>query len=359
MTRLRAGLALGLLLVTIVGCDGRDPGQQIEFKVPVLVREVEMGTVEDRVVATGTLRAKEAVTLRTETGGVLGIARAEGSDRRLAEGDRVEAEQTIAEITGEEVRLAAGTEATHQRYQVALQDYESKKRLIESGLMSELEFRQVETTLAEAKAEWERSRLTERRSRLVTPIAGVILRLSRDENGQPLADGQLVAAGFEVAQIAPTRTLIGDVDLIGADLKRARTGLQARIRHHAWDDHVFPGRVVRLAPAIDPLTRTLRAEVEVDNREGLLRPGMFIEVTMIADRREHVPVVPRDAVTERGGQKVVFVLVGQRVERREVVLGLGDDEIVEIRSGVEAGERIVVRGLETLSDGTRVRVSGS
>jgi hypothetical protein len=69
--------------------------------------------------------------------------------------------------------------------------------------------------------------------------------------------------------------------------------------------------------------------------------------------------VPREAVTERGGRKVVFVVKGQRVERREVGLGLGDDEIIEIRNGLEVGERIVVRGLETLTDDTRVRVSGA
>ncbi len=63
--------------------------------------------------------------------------------------------------------------------------------------------------------------------------------------------------------------------------------------------------------------------------------------------------MPRRAVTERGGKRVVFVLQGQRVERREVTLGLGDDDTVEIREGVEAGERVVVRGLETLTDQTR------
>ncbi len=55
---------------------------------------------------------------------------------------------------------------------------------------------------------------------------------------------------------------------------------------------------------------------------------------------------------------MVFVLEGQRVSRREVVLGFGDDEMVEVREGVEPGARVVVRGLETLTDGTRVRVSG-
>jgi len=99
--------------------------------------------------------------------------------------------------------------------------------------------------------------------------------------------------------------------------------------------------------------------VEVENREGILRPGMFVEVTIIGERREGVPVVPREAVTSRQGKWVVFVLKGQQGYSREVVLGLGDDEIVEIRNGLEQGERIVVRGQETLTDETRVRVTGS
>jgi multidrug efflux pump subunit AcrA (membrane-fusion protein) len=84
---------------------------------------------------------------------------------------------------------------------------------------------------------------------------------------------------------------------------------------------------------------------------------MFVEVTLIGERRENVPVVPRGAVTDRGGRRVVFVLAGQRVAMREVTLGLGDDVFVEVRRGVETGERIVVRGLETLTDQMLVRVT--
>ena len=80
---------------------------------------------------------------------------------------------------------------------------------------------------------------------------------------------------------------------------------------------------------------------------------------MIAERRDDVPVVPREALTERNGRKVVFVVERQRAKRKEVSVGLGDDDIVEIRQGVSAGDRVVVRGLETLTDETRVQVSGS
>jgi RND family efflux transporter MFP subunit len=350
-----AAVAIGLLLA---GCSPGGPDQQIEFRVPVFVREVTTGAVEDRVVATGTLRAAQTVTLRADTAGALLVGRT-AAGRRLVEGDRVDAGQTIAEITGEEVRIAARTEATFQRYETARRDYESKKALFEGGLISDAEFRIVEAELADAKIEWERSQLTETRSKLVTPIAGVILSLCRDDQGQPLADGQLITQGYEVASIAEVRELVADVDLVGPDVSRVRGGLPARVRHHAWEDHNFSGRVMRLAPALDPMTRTLRAEVSVNNSDGLLRPGMFVEVTLIAQRHDDVPVVPREAVTERGGTKVVFVLKGQRVNRREVSLGLGDDEVVEIKSGLEVGEKIVVRGLETLTDNARVRVSGA
>jgi len=354
----RCTTLLTLLLLAATGCGSQGDEQEIEFRVPVFVRPVETGEVEDRITATGSLRARETVELRADTAGALIVAR-DANGRRLAEGDRVTAGQTIAELTGEEVRLAARTEATYQRYESAQEDYDSKKRLFDEGLISELEFRPVELELADAKLEWDRSLLTEMRSKLTTPISGVILSLARDEQGLPLADGQLITQGYAVARIAPTGNLVADVDLVGPDISRVRVGLPARVRHHAWAGQVFEGSVARLAPALDPLTRTLRVEVAVNNDSRELRPGMFVEVTMIAERRADVPVVPREAVTERGGRKVVFVLEGQRVNRRDVVLGLGDDEIVEIRQGLESGERIVVRGLETLTDGTRVRVSGA
>jgi membrane fusion protein (multidrug efflux system) len=350
-------LILPVLLVA-AACAPPPDTQEVEFRVPVSVRVVETGTVEDRVVATGTLRTAETISLRADTGGSLKVALA-ANGRRLAEGDRVVAGQMLAEITGEEVRLAAASGARLQRYEAAKRDFESKQELYKDGLISEEALRPFETTLAEAQLEVERSQLTENRSRLVTPISGVILSLCRDEQNRPLADGQLIAQGTLLASVAPTSSLIADVDLVGQDLATVREGLKARVRHHAWTDDRFDGLVIRLAPSLDPTTRTLRAEVAVENPDGNLRPGMFVEVTIIAERRADVPVVPREAVTERGGRKVVFVLEGQKVERRDVALGLGDDDVVEIRQGLEPGERVVVRGIETLTDNQRVRVSGA
>jgi membrane fusion protein (multidrug efflux system) len=354
-----AGSQLGggvLVAALLAGCTPEGAQQEVEFRVPVAVEEVGVATLEDRIVTTGTLRAPEVVTLTVLDNGVLAINR--GPDgRRLAEGDTVKAGDEIARIIGEDVRIAARLDAAQRAYDAARTELEATREIFARGLVPKTTLDGIESKYETAKIDFERSRRTEDRNRMITPIGGVLLKLARDTDGQLLANGQLVNVGQVVAQIAPLDPLIADVDLIGDDVALVRVGLEARARYHAWGDAVFAGKVLRLAPTVDQRTRALRAEVEIENAEQRLRPGMFVEVTLIGERRENVPVVPRGAVTDRGGRRVVFVLAGQRVAMREVTLGLGDDVFVEVRRGVETGERIVVRGLETLTDQMLVRVT--
>jgi membrane fusion protein (multidrug efflux system) len=340
----------------LAGCAPDVDQPAVEFRVPVSVEAVAVATLEDRIVTTGTLRTSELVTLNALDTGVLEIAD-EPDGRRLAEGSFVTAGQEIARIVGEEIRLAARTVAARRSYEAAQSELEANRRLMDQGLINQAVLDQLESTFEQARAELDRSLRTEERNRIVTPIDGVILKLARDADGQLMANGQLVNPGQLVAQVAPLDPLIADVDLLGEDIATVRVGLPARARYYAWEDQIFPGEVLRLAPTVDQRTRALRAEVEVANADRLLRPGMFVEVTLVAERREDIPVIPRQAVTDRGGRRVVFVLSGQRVLQREVRLGLGDDELVEVREGVEAGERIVVRGLETLTNEMLVRVN--
>ncbi|MCK5378702.1 MAG: hypothetical protein KAJ78_04825, partial [Acidobacteria bacterium] len=200
-----AGLVICLCLV-LLGCGPGRTDEAVEFRVPVTVAEVGAGDVEDRISATGTLRASEVISLTVESRGILNLARKGG--RRLTEGDRVTAGQVVAEISGEDVRVAARTAATRRRFESAQSDFEATRELFEQGLINETEIRRAETTLEDARLEYDRSLLVEVRNRLVTPIDGVILTLARDVNGRPMADGQLVAPGFAVAQIAPTGELV-------------------------------------------------------------------------------------------------------------------------------------------------------
>lgn len=361
MGRARPSVATVAALVLTGGlmcaCVPPEENGAVEFRVPVTVEEVGLATLEDRIVTTGTLRPAEIVSLNALDAGVLEINR-HPSGRRFAEGDQVRAGEEVARIVGEDVRIAARLAATRKSFEGEETRLRAVRDLFERGLINRTALDDVERTYEEAKLEYERSRRTRQRNRLITPIGGVVLALARDQDGQLLANGQLVSPGQLVVQIAPLEQLVADVELVGRDVGVAAVGLEARVQFHAWPREKFPGKVLRLAPMVDQRTRALRAEVEVDNHTGRLRPGMFVEVTLISERRENVPVVPRSAVADRGGQPVVFVLRKQYVSQQVVELGLRDDERVEVRAGVNPGDLVVVSGLETLTDNMAVRVMG-
>lgn len=346
------------LAAAVSACSPSPPTPDVEFRIPVEAVEVATGTVEELVVATGILRAREIVGLTIETPGYLQVARDENGDR-LAEGSKVAAGQTVVRVTGEDARLHAGLESSRRSLEAAQAQLVRRQELFAAKLASEEELQQAEEAVEKNRYQYERSMLNASKATLASPIAGTILRLARDSNERPLADGQLVSQGFAVAEIGPLDDLIADIELIGPELARVRPGLAVRIRHYAFEDADLGGEVVRLSPTMDPVKHTFRAEVAVNNEALLLRPGMFVEVTVVVERRADVNVVPRQAIASRSGRNVVFLLDGQRVNRRDVNLGLGDDDQVQILDGLALGDRVVVRGLETLTDGTRVRVIGS
>ncbi|RMF72270.1 MAG: efflux RND transporter periplasmic adaptor subunit [Acidobacteria bacterium] len=356
-TTILAGLAV-VALGGLAGCGaGTRQGEEASIRVPVATREVTARTVEDLVRASGVLRAPELATLTVETAGVLEIA-ARPDGRRLEEGDRVRAGDLVARITGKDVEVAARLAAAEQSWRSAVAELEAKQALFEQGLISRIDLSRAETAAADARVELDRARLTLTRAELRSPIDGAILRLARTESGLPAAAGQKVPAGFLVAEIGPIDRLVADVDLAGEDALRVRRGLEARVIHPGLD-RVFAGRVARVAPRQDEQTRASRVEVGLANAGLLLRPGMIVTVELVLERHEDVPVVPRDAVTERRGRPVVYVLEAQKADEREVRLGLGDDRVVEILEGVSLGEPVIVRGLETLTDGTPVRDTGA
>ena len=348
---------LGMLLLTS-GCIEQPANIEVEFRIPVEVVEIATDDIENLIRATGTLRTTEIISIRNQVPGYLYIRR-DAAGHRLVEGSPVKAGMIVGETTGEDARLFAGIESNRAALDSASAELNRRREMFKNQLIAEAELRTQEVAHENALFAYEQSVLRAQQAEHKSPIDGVLLTLSRDDTGRPVADGQRIANGFLVAEIAPVETLIAEIDLIGAEISRIDVGQVSRIRHNAYQEMYFPGEVLRLSPKIDPTTRTFRAEIQVDNSEGRLLPGMFVEVLVVVDERREVPVVPRQSVTRRGGNQVVFVVDGQRVVERRVSLGLSDSRKHEVLDGIAIGERVVYEGLETLSDGVRIRVIGS
>jgi RND family efflux transporter MFP subunit len=188
---------------------------------------------------------------------------------------------------------------------------------------------------------------------VTSPADGTIL--SRNVN-----PGQVVGAGHELLTVADLGTVWVIGDLYEKDFAAVRIGTPATIVVPAAGTPLH-GRVAYIDPRVEPATRTAKVRVEVPNREGALRLGMFVQMTFRAASGERRALVPRAAVQSIGSRTVVYVATedeGRFVET-PVTLGTSAGDAVQVLAGVKPGDRVVTEGSFFLrAEAARVRSSG-
>jgi RND family efflux transporter MFP subunit len=242
---------------------------------------------------------------------------------------------------------------------LARSNYDRAKQLAPSGLVSEQELQVATSAFAAAQAAELASksrieaiavRLGE--MRILSPMDGVVLTRRLDP-------GALVGPGAvgTILTVAKVDTLRVFVSVNEREAPKIQIGQTAQLEFDAFPGRPFEGKVVRLSPAFDTATRTLDAEVQLDNSSGELRIGMYGRSAIILDVHRGAAVVPVTAVVINALGHYVFVLDGDKVSRRTVETGVDGGNWLEIVKGVSPGEEVVTAGIDALADGTSVRVS--
>jgi Cu(I)/Ag(I) efflux system membrane fusion protein len=168
------------------------------------------------------------------------------------------------------------------------------------------------------------------------PASGVVLEKMAVEGGRFMAGEAL----FRIADLSRVWII---ADLYEQDLARVQVGQGAQVVLDAWPGRSFAARVGYLYPTLDTATRSTRVRLELDNAEGLLRPGMFVQVALAVGDVTPKTVVPGSAIIDDGERRVVLRALGEgRFKPQAVKLGERGREWVEVLEGVEEGERVVV-----------------
>jgi len=171
---------------------------------------------------------------------------------------------------------------------------------------------------------------------------------------------RLLSEGALVSPQTPIVSLISDdVEMVlgveESQIGQVKEEQKAEITVAAYPGTVFPARVATIAPAADPKSRTFQVKVRPDANDGRLKPGMFAQVSIVTVQKDKAVLIPKEAVVTRSGQTYVFVLSGDTVQMRQVKLGISKGSTVEVTSGVNAGEEVVVAGQNDLKDGDKVK----
>ena len=317
-----------------------DEEEDGETAVPVNVIDVSLGSVSTYISATANLVPESEVVVIAET---------EGRVTHLAveEGDHVRTGEILARLLQDDEEIALRkAEFRSANAQLA---FERAERMNLESLIAQEEFDRItmDYRLAQqelAEAEW-RVEKTEIRA----PFNGRV-------TWRNITLGQHIRPGDELFRVTDFDPLVSRIYLPESDVMELDAGREVEITLKADEEIRFRGLIRRISPVVDTATGTVKVTIEAIDPPALVRPGGFVIVDIVRETHEAALVLPRKAVVRELKSAHVFVVNDDVAEKRVVEVGLEEDEQLEIVSGIEAGEQIVVAGQGSLKDGSKIKV---
>jgi RND family efflux transporter MFP subunit len=329
---------------------------------PIVVAEARELAGGEAIRLPGSVVATRVSRLSTSIGGIV-------KSVMFDLGDRVDAGDTIVEFDDSLARhsLAQAAAAVEE----ASADAAEKTRLHRIGrnlnargviTKDQLDGRAAEMRIAQAvvkrlQADEAAKNELLGRHRVVAPFAGVIAARNTEV-------GEWVAPGASIVELVADTDVAVEVPLPQAFVTSVREGVSIALSFDALAGQQFAASRIALAPSGDVATRSFLLRIEPETRDDRIAPGMSAQAVISFDSQGSVIVVPRDALLRQpDGRTTVWVVEddGERptVSSREVIVGRAQGGDIRITSGLRAGERVVVRGNESLQSGRPVRVIGS
>jgi cobalt-zinc-cadmium efflux system membrane fusion protein len=357
------------------------PNQQVEVTTPV------KGTVTRLLVQPGdTVRAGQAVAVMTSP--ELAELRTTALDRRseaIGSTQQAQADLRLAQQNFAQQQKIAATDIAQARTQLsfAQERFNKDRELAANGAIPQRTFLESETKLAEAKAA-----LTKAASRL--EVSEAVAQLQRAESAAQVArsqvqlsaetyqtrlrqlgasanqDGTITIAAPISGTIADRETTTGEsgedagkkvmtiingssvqvsANIYEKDLDRIQTGQRVQMKVASLPKRTFQGQISIIGSVVQGETRVVPVKVQLDNPDGVLKPGMFAELEVLTDRTPAALLaVPKSALITTNDQKtIVFVQNGTAFQPTDVTLGREAGEFVEVKSGLFDGDRIVTQ----------------
>src|SRR5688572_25418691 len=306
--------------------------------MPVDVDTARRQSVVDAVRATGRIEALQAIELRPdEQGRVTAIL--------FREGQSVAAGTPLVKI--DDAMLKAQAERAKADRDLSTQQLERVRRLRAQNAASPADLERAEAAARSAEAGLALLDLQIARTTVRAPFAGAI--------GQRFVSvGDYVTSATRLLTLQTVNPQRAVIEVPERYAVKLRPGQNVDFSVASQEGRTFRARVDFIDPVVQNENRTIVVKASAPNPGGLLKPGMFIEARLATATRANAIVVPEDAVQPLRSANVVWAVVDGKASRRVVTLGVRSSGFVEIVSGVQAGEIVVVGGLERMGEGAPV-----
>ncbi len=234
-------------------------------------------------------------------------------------------------------------------------EFERMKALRETNSISTQQFDQVKTQVEVTRSS---VKYMEENTKLVAPFSGVITG-KYFENGELYSGAPNTQAGkAAIVTIQQIESLKAIVSLSEKYFPELKTGVAMNVTSETYPEETFVGKIERIYPTIDPLTRSFKIEVKVINIKGKLRPGMYSKADLKLGEVASI-VVPEIAIVQQEGTNNRFVFINENGIARKVKIELGErinDQLEVISEELSEGDELIIAGQAVIMDGSKVKV---
>lgn len=310
---------------------------------PVEIAKVEIATIQNTIDTAGTLVANESAAIGPEIAGRITVI-------NFKEGQPVRKGQVLVRLDAK-ILLAEVREA-EAALSLAQDTYERANKLADRGVgtVVALEQARAKLTAAQVKLQLTKERLA--KTKLESPFSG-IAGLRQVSVGSFINTGQSIVT---ITQVDPIKV---DFRVPELYLKSLKVGQSVLVTVDARPGERFEGKVYAIDPVIDTDGRAIRLRARIDNKEGLLTPGLFARVQINIDERSGALIVPESAIVPTPEGDLVYVIRGNNAHIRKVKLGKRMPGKIEIVEGLEKDDSVVTAGQMRLEQGSQINVIAS
>lgn len=334
-TLLLGSLILMIVLLAAVKPNGKKLPETREAAVPVTTLQVQLTNAVDVVYLPAMISANVNAILSAEKAGRI-------IELMVDRGDRIAKDQQLLQIDDRVWRAdlkqaesaANDAEKNHTRF-TALQ---------QAGAVADSEYDRIEKEHVKAASLLEQANINIEQCRVVSPITGVV-------NDRFVEAGEYVQPGTPLFQVVDHAIVKVLLQVPEKDIFAITPGDEINFGVQPLPNRVFTGKVVFVAAQANDRNNAFRAELEVDNADGILRPGMIAQVEFRRGSNKDMVSLPMSAVLPSKGDHIVYLARDGQAVRRKVQIENITRERALISSGLEEGDLVVVEGSRTLSDG--------
>lgn len=333
---------------------------------------VKKGDVAAHLTVVGNLIGLQTVDVAPRTNGRLLTVSVQMGDpvRRGQVIGKIEDREIVEQVSQAEASQQVSKATIRQReadLNVAKLNFDRSKNLFERQLLAKQALDDAESRylaaeaqidlskaqLAQAEARLQELKINLQNTNVTSPVDGYVGKRNVDP-------GAMVSQNTPIASVVDISKLKMVVNVVEKDIRLVTVGDSGDVDVDAYPGEKFHGRIARVAPVLDPATRTATMEIEIANNDKRLKPGMYARVSLTVEERKNTLVAPKTAVIDFENKRGVWTPNDDnRAKFVPVQLGIEDTDRIEILGGLKEGDRIVTTGATAVRNNDQLVVAGA